>query len=183
MGSLDIFELLLVGLTISLDNFAAALAIGARGGRTPAARVLAFFTFFGILSPSAGVAVGQWLAGPTRQYAEWAGVAVLGGLGVWTLVSAVGKRENESFPIGSPLALAVLSASISLDNLAVGFGVGLHGADWWLVGLVSGVFVFCATGIGLRAGRAGHRRWGRWSAVAAGVLLIVLALFLAQGWI
>jgi manganese efflux pump family protein len=174
-------ELLVVGFAISLDNLAASLALGARLERRLRLRASLIFAGFGGLAPALGIIVGRHLASPVRAWAEWIGVAALAALGLWAIVSS----RSQSYagpPRRAGLApFLLLGASLSLDNLVVGFGVGLHGANALSLAGVTAAMVFFASFAGMHLGRRGYRRWGAAARAAAGVLILAIAAALAAG--
>jgi putative Mn2+ efflux pump MntP len=186
-GRLTLAELIVVAVVMGLDNFAAAVVLGTLGQAVRRWRIAAVFAAFGAAAPMLGVAAGRGIAGALEVWAEWLGVAVLAGLGAWALWNAwhgggaVGEHRARGAATGT--GLLVLAATLSTDNLAIGFGLGLHDARVLPVGIAAGAAVFVATLAGLEVGRAGRRRWGRYATAAAGVMLIGIALALARGWI
>jgi putative Mn2+ efflux pump MntP len=186
-GRLTLVELIVVAITMGLDNFAAAVALGTLGEAVRRWRIASVFAAFGAAAPMLGVAAGRGIAGALEVWAGWVGVALLAGLGAWAVWNAwrgedaVGERRARGAATGA--GLLALAATLSVDNLAIGFGLGLHEAGVVAVGLAAGTAVFVTTLAGLEVGRAGRRRWGRWAAGAAGVMLIGIAVALARGWI
>jgi manganese efflux pump family protein len=184
VGELNPLELLLVSLAISLDTFAASLAIGAQGEERRGWRIAAAFGAVGALLLVLGLWVGGAVSTTVRELAEWLGALVLAALGLWTLRSSMRESPDDALePATSGGGLLLLSAGLSIDNLVVGFGLGLHGTEPWLIGPVAGGVILATTLAGLAAGRAGYTWLGSWATRGAGVLLLLLAAALVLGWI
>lgn len=178
-------EVMLAGLVIGVDNLAAALALGALGQRARLVRIAAAFTVFGAIMPVVGALAGRGLAEAVAGVGAWLGAAVLAGLGGWMLVQAVRESGGEAAAerVTGGRGLFLLAATLSLDNLAVGFGLGVGGTPPWAIGFVGGLSVFGLTVLGLRAGDAARVRWQRYAHLTGAALLLALALAMALGWV
>jgi manganese efflux pump family protein len=182
---LSAVDVLFVALVISADNFAAALALGSLGQRRRAWRVALTFGVFGAAAPVVGILLGRTLSAYLQQYAEWIGIGVLAALGTWTLWHArrgsVGERAARRASRGRGLLL--LAGGVSVDNLVVGVGLGLHGAATWVVGPAAGAIIVLLSFLGVRLGDHVRDVWEHRAALGAGMLLLVLAAVMALGWI
>jgi manganese efflux pump family protein len=99
-------QLGLVAVTISLDTFAAAVALGTRLDRSHWFRLSVIFAVVGGVAPLLGVILGVLASGVVAQVASGLGVLVLAALGGWFLHSARtgggggGSYGDESRPGG-----------------------------------------------------------------------------------
>lgn len=177
-------ELLILGVAIGANNFAVALALGALGQAPRRWRIAGVFGAFEFAVPLLGLLVGRGLADVAAGAGRWIGAALLAALGVWTLaVAARGRGRGES--LGSRVTtwqgLAGLAAGLSLDNLVVGFALGLQRVSPLLVAGVIAAFSVTFTLAGLALGAGGRRRWLRPTELAAGVALLLVAAGVATG--
>lgn len=123
-----IIRLLAFVLPLGLDSFAVAAALGAArpAGIAMRLRVSAIFVAFEAGMPLLGIAAGGGLAraiGPAADYL--AGAAVIG-VGVWMLLGGDDDEDRAERLSGAHgLAMIVLGVSISTDELAIGFSLGL----------------------------------------------------------
>jgi manganese efflux pump family protein len=182
---IGLFELYLVAVAISLDTFAAAIALGTRTPPRGWLRVALVFAVSGGLFPLVGMGLGLLASGMLAQVAGAFGVLVIAGLGVWFLHGAIrpGTRLESNageLPLGG---LVLLSIGLSSDNLLVGLGLGLHGGTTVLLGALTTASVFGATITGLWLGRRKRTWLGPGAEALAGVLLLALAVFLLTGWL
>jgi manganese efflux pump family protein len=79
--------------------------------------------------------------------------------------------------------LMLLAATLSLDNLVVGFSLGMRRMDPWIVATTIAVFSAAFTWLGLKLGRAARRRWETYAEVLAGLMLVALGAATALGWL
>jgi putative Mn2+ efflux pump MntP len=173
-------EVLLLGLLVGLDN----LQVGAALGLLPIStgRRWAFAGMF-VLCETAMPLLGLLLGHAARmRIAVWAdelGIAVLGLSGVLTVVLALCVRRGEHARQGNWLerdaAIAGLPLSLSLDNLAVGVGLGSLGFPVVLSALLIGGVSGALGALGLFSGTQ-LRRWApERSELWGGMYLMALA--------
>jgi len=176
-----IAKLLALVLPLGLDTFAVAAALG-MAGTSPAMRlrVTVLFTAFEAGMPLIGVALGAPLGHAVGEAADYIAVGVLLAFGLHTLLSADGdevrtvSRLAEVRGVGALL----LGVSISLDELAIGFTIGLLRLPVVLVIILIAVQTFVVTQLGLRLGHRLSERLREASERLAGLALTVLALVL-----
>jgi manganese efflux pump family protein len=175
-------KLVLFVLPLGLDTFAVSAALGMRG--LPARerlRVSLLMSGFEMGTPVLGLLLGHALGHLVGSAADYIAIAVLASLGAWMLVH---EEENESERVaqltaGRGLVLIALGVSISLDELAVGFTIGLIHLSLWLAIILIGAQAFLFAQLGLRLGsRVGETLRER-AEQLAGVALLGLAVLLA----
>jgi putative Mn2+ efflux pump MntP len=168
-----------VAVAIGLDVLALSVAVGIRGlpwgsrlrlGATFAAAEIAMQILGYVLGTGFGRIVGV--------AAEWIGLLVLAGIGIWILREGFSDDPHE-FNVEKPAGLALASLSISLDSLGVGFA--LPALRLPLVPLFATVAVstVCFTLGGLAFGEALGHKFEKNAERAAGIVLILLAAFFA----
>ena len=184
------YGLLLVSFSLGLSNFAAAIGIGLSGvdGKTRL-KIGLIFGFFEALMPIVGLLLGQGLAGVLGDIGHYAGAALLMLSGAYTLWSV---RSNTSSPQGqvavlqrvqSVKRLLITGFAISLDNLVVGFALILYHVPILLAaGLIALISVAMSL-IGLELGQQFGGRIEQGSEIFSGIVLILVGLALAFGWL
>jgi manganese efflux pump family protein len=199
-----VLALLLVAVSLGVDNFAAAIAIGVSGvdARTRL-RVGLVFGGFEAAMPVLGLVIGAQAAGPLGHAARWTGAGLLIAVGAYAIIAAVREQAQSrrttsaaaaasaggpEAPGVSPQAasthfgrLLVSGLALSLDNLVVGFALGTAHTSIWLgavvIGVVSAAMSLAGLELGARAGRwAGER-----AEQLAGLLLIFVGIALGTG--
>ena len=175
-------RLLAFVLPLGLDSFAVAAAIGAAsatGWRTRMRISLVFLLFEGGM-PLIGLGLGSALARGIGQVADYLAAAAVIGIGAWMLLARGNDDEQRAARIVSSrgLALVALGISISLDELAIGFSIGLSHLPLAAVILAIALQAFLAAQIGLAIGAKIGERWREGAEKTAGAALIALGGYL-----
>lgn len=178
-------------LPLSLDTFAVAAAIGmagAGGGRWWRLRLGLLFAAFEGGMPLLGLLAGAGLGRALGGVADYAAIAALALLGLYMLRGGEGDEEGRARRLARThgAALLGLGLSVSLDELAMGFTLGLLQVPLVpAIALVAGqAFVASQVGLAL-GGRVGESVREVAERGAAVVLLGLAALLLAGrllGW-
>lgn len=179
-------KLLALVLPLGLDTFAVAAALG-MGGLEPRRRLRTslLFTGFEAGMPLIGVALGRPLGTAIGSVADYVAIGVLAALSAHMLLSDSDESLQGSWIGRGFWPTVALGVSVSLDELAIGFTLGLLGLPVIPVILLIAVQAFCVTQLGIRLGdRVSVRlreRAERLAGVALGVLAIVLLVVRLSG--
>jgi putative Mn2+ efflux pump MntP len=172
-----VWKLLAFVLPLGLDSFAVAAALGARrpSGRQRW-RLSALFVVFEAGMPLVGLAIGAPVAHLIGSAAEYVAAVVLAATGAWMIFS---DDDNEKQAAGRLLsaggwAAIVLGLSISLDELAIGFTIGLARLPVVWVIVAIGVQAFIASQLGFAVGVRIGEVWRERAERLAGLMLILL---------
>jgi putative Mn2+ efflux pump MntP len=170
-------KLLLFVLPLGLDTLAVSAALGVRGpSRRERLRIGFLFAGFEAVMPILGLLLGSAAGRAVGHAADYVAIVLLALVGVWMVVH---DDEPESPSPTSVVAAVALGISISLDELAIGFAIGLLRLSlWWAVVLIAAqAFVFSQLGLwlGARVGETQRERAER----LAGVALLAIAAWLA----
>jgi putative Mn2+ efflux pump MntP len=175
-----IADLLILGFTLSLDNFRTAIALGGLRLRwRRAGQVALAFGFWDAVAPLAGILVGRYLDRRIGSTAEYAGAIALGAYGLYLLVQA--WRSAAPQELDRPWALFGLPLPLSLDNVVAGASLGLLGFSPWVAAPVFGAVTALMSFAGLQLGRAAAHFVRIRSDVLTGVALVVMATLLGLG--
>ena len=175
-------KLLAFVLPLGLDSFAVAAALGASGMIIAWQRLrisLVFVTFEGGM-PLIGLALGSALAHGIGRIADYLAAAAVIGIGIWMLLTDNEDEEDRASRImtSSGLALVGLGISISLDELAIGFSLGLVRLPVSAVIIAIALQAFVAAQLGLAIGAKIAQRWRERAEQLAGIGLILLGIYL-----
>ena len=175
-------KLLAFVLPLGLDSFAVAAALGASQVTTAWRRLrisLVFVVFEGGM-PLIGLVAGSVLARGIGRIADYVAAAAVIGIGIWMLRSDNEDEEDQAGRImtSSGLALVGLGISISLDELAIGFGIGLVRLPVSAVVAAIALQAFVAAQLGLALGAKIAERWRERAERVAGIALILLGAYL-----
>lgn len=165
-----------------LDTLGVAVVLGIAG--FPANRRLhlsLLFAAFETAMPLIGVALGVPLGEAIGGVANYVAAAVIGGLGVYTLLERGEEGEGERLLAmirrGLWSALA-LGASISIDGLAIGLSAGLLDLPIVPMAIAIGLQAFVLTQVGVRMGARFGESMREAAEKLAGLALIALGVFL-----
>jgi putative Mn2+ efflux pump MntP len=177
-----VLKLLAFVLPLGLDSFAVAAAIGAARVTTAAQRMrisLLFVIFEGGM-PLIGLGLGSALARGIGHAADYLAAAAVIGVGAWMLLAGDKDEDDKASRLTTShgLALVALGVSISLDELAIGFTIGLAGVPAAAVIVAIALQAFLAAQLGLVIGAKIGERWRERAEQAAGIVLILLGAYL-----
>ena len=171
-------KLLAFVLPLGLDSFAVAAATGASQAISTRRRLrisLVFVLFEGGM-PLIGLGLGTALARGIGQGAGYLAGAAVAAIGAWMLRAGDTNETDKASRITSSrgLALIALGLSISLDELAIGFTIGLAHLPVTTVIVAIAVQAFVAAQLGLAIGARIGELWRERAEQAAGIALILL---------
>jgi len=175
--------LTLVGLVVplGLDTFAVAAALGMAGlearDRT---RVSLIFTAFEAGMPLIGFFAGNLTGQAVGNAADYVAIAILIALGIFMLRPQADDEEKRLSLLARTKGLAVLGLGIgiSIDELAIGFTIGLLHFPVLVIVVLIGVQAFIVTQLGIRLGQRIGERIREGAERLAGVALAALGLVL-----
>ena len=171
-----IVKLVALVLPLGLDTFAVAAALGVAGlDPRLRLRVSSLMASFEAAMPLIGLALGVPLGRAIGAAADFIAVAVLVAFGIYTLLD--GDDENVTqLASATGWSAVVLGVSVSVDELAIGFTLGLLRLPVLPVILLIGAQALILSQLGLRLGaRVGSQLRDRAERLA-GVALIALGV-------
>lgn len=174
-------SILLLGLAMSTDAFAAAVGRGA-GMRRPrwpeALRIGLIFGAVETITPVFGWLLGMAAARHVQAWDHWIAFALLVALGLHMIhkaLSANGADDNSSgVRSGHVLALALTGLATSIDAMAVGVGLAFVEVNIGVVAVVIGLCTFTMVTLGIMAGRALGVLIGKRAEMVGGIVLIAV---------
>ncbi len=189
---MDLFELLLLAVGLSMDAFAVSVCkgLGMRRVNVKVAVVLGlFFGGFQALMPTIGWALGSqflWLIAPIDHWIAFGLLAFIGGKMLWDAAHeddaegepAGGAQDTERIDLGEYLMLAVAT---SIDALAVGISLAALSVNIVAAASFIGVVTFGFTLAGVAIGHYFGSRYQKPATVVGGCVLVFIgAKILAQ---
>ena len=176
-------ELLLVGVGLSMDAFAAAVCQGLcmrRMNWRQAVVIALFFGGFQALMPFLGWLLGSRFAGYIQSVDHWAAFVLLGILGLNMIREALSPDEEDD---GAACAvdvrldlrrLTMLAVATSIDALAVGITFAFLEVRILPAATLIGWTTFGLSLAGVAVGNAFGARYKRRAELSVGVILILL---------
>jgi putative Mn2+ efflux pump MntP len=179
-----VLKLFLFVLPLGLDTFAVAAALGMRGlPRRERMRVSLLMSAFEMAMPIIGLLIGNAVGSAVGGAADYVAIVVLAFLGAWMLLQDPEDEDEEVgyFASRGGVAILALGISISLDELAIGFTIGLLHLWPWLAVLLIGAQAFLFAQLGLRLGtRMGQTLRERAEQLAGAALMGLAALLVFE---
>ena len=179
-------KLIALIVPLGLDTFAVAAALGIIGlTRQDRVRVTVLFTAFEMGMPVVGFLLGAVAGNVAGTAADYLAIVILIGLGLYMLWPRR-HEHDEATRVGllartRGVAAIGLGISISLDELAIGFTLGLLRFPVVLVVVLIGVQTLVITQAGLRLGsRIGEALRERAEQLAGVVLAALGVVLLAE---
>jgi len=175
-------KLLAFVLPLGLDSLAVAAAIVAVRATTAAQRlrISGIFVAFEGGMPLIGLGLGTVLARGIGSVANYAAAAAVIAIGAWMLLAGEKDEAERAGRVlaSTGLALVALGLSISLDELAIGFSVGLVRLPVAAVIVAIALQALVAAQLGLALGARIGERWRERAGQIAGIALILLGVYL-----
>lgn len=179
---MNFVSILLIGLAMSTDAFAAAIGKGAAMRRPRWTQALRAGLVFGVveaITPVIGWLIGSAAARYVEAWDHWIAFVLLLGLGVHMIVAGLRPDDGDdaaprAAENGSLLALAIAGLATSIDAMAVGVGLAFADVNIAVVAVVIGLCTFTLVTVGIMLGRALGVVIGKRAEIAGGVILIAV---------
>jgi putative Mn2+ efflux pump MntP len=176
-----VLRLLLFVLPLGLDTFAVSAALGLqRLEKRDRLRISIVMASFEAVMPLVGLLLGHALGTVIGAAADYVAIVVLASVGVWMIVDEDDDEAEKAagFVGAHGWVLVAIGISISLDELAMGFTIGLLHLNIWLAVLLIGLQAFILSQLGLRLGTRITEHARENVERLAGVALIGLAVLI-----
>lgn len=174
-------SILLIGLAMSTDAFAAAIGKGAAMDRPRFAQALRAGLIFGVvegITPVIGWLLGTAASKYVEAWDHWIAFGLLVALGLHMIWQALKLEDEAAGPKAGAnsgvFALALAGLATSIDAMAVGVGLALADVSIAVVAVVIGLCTFVMVTLGIMLGRALGVMIGKRAEIAGGVILIVV---------
>jgi putative Mn2+ efflux pump MntP len=167
-------------ISLGFDTLAVAVGLGLSGlPRQRWLRVGLTFALFEGLMPIIGLFCGERLSHALGNVAEIAAALLLLILGIREIKEALDDDDDDDdSPLQEGKSLLMSGLSVSLDELAVGFSLGVvHVAVGMALAYIAAQ-AFALTFLGLSLGQRLGRRFGERAELVAGIVLTLLGLAL-----
>lgn len=184
---MEVWKLFLLGIVIGSNNLAVAFTLGALNVRYFWWRIIFIFGVFEFVIPLIGVFIGQQFASYIVEYASYVGGSLLLIFGIFMVYKSFNSSlENEGYllrKVTSWTGIISLAAGLSLDNLIVGFSIGLQNFHPVTTASVIAVSSVVFTFIGLNTGKYLKDRFKKSTDLFSALLLILLGVATLFEWL
>ena len=179
---MEIWELLLLALSVSMDAFAVSMCKGLsvkKAGPKECLTCGAWFGGFQALMPLAGFFLGALFAGKIEAFDHWVAFGLLAIIGANMLKEVFEENceccdKNADFSVKTMFVMAIAT---SIDALAVGVSLAMAGNVKIVPAvLLIGAFTFSFSAMGVKIGNIFGSRFEKKAQVTGGVILILLGV-------
>ena len=176
---MGIWELLLLALSVSMDDFAVSMCKGLsvkKAGPKECLTCGAWFGGFQALMPLAGFFLGALFAGKIEAFDHWVAFGLLAVIGANMLKEVFEENceccdKNADFSVKTMFIMAIAT---SIDALAVGVSLAMAGNVKIVPAvLLIGAFTFSFSAMGVKIGNIFGSRFEKKAQVTGGVILIL----------
>jgi len=183
-----VVQIFILAFFLSLNNFLVSLGMGfSRIWGRDNLRIAPIFGLFDLCMPIAGFLAGKLMGNIIGSMASYMAPFVLAGLGIFFILQVLKKRRKQQISdktLASTLGILFIAFWMSIDNLFVGFSLGLLDISLWLTIAIFGSVTFFMTLVGLTIGKKirdrAQERIGDLSGkgrIITGVIFILVALW------
>jgi putative Mn2+ efflux pump MntP len=173
---MNLIEMLLMAVSMSMDAFAVCLSAGATGasmGPRSTFRLAFHFGLFQFLMPVLGWLAGMSLVRYLSTLADWAAFILLALVGLHMIRSGFDARSGvRTRDLSRGWPLVILSLATSIDALAVGFSLGLIGVLIWYPAVMIGLVTGLVSWLGIVLGRQLGVRLGKQMEILGGLIVL-----------
>lgn len=172
---MNLLELFILALVLSMDSFAVSISCGIRClSAKKFLKVAATLAVFQALFPLLGWLIGFVFSSLLQEIDHWVAFSLLVFIGIRMMIESRKHQENTKFDIQKTRILLLLAVATSIDALIVGIGFGLLKVNILLACLIIGVVTFIASMSGGFLGNKGGKYLGAYAEFAGGLVLMAL---------
>ena len=171
MSGMSIWEILLLGVGLSMDAFAVSICKGLSVKKVKWQHLLCVGAYFGIfqaLMPTLGYFLGTTFSNLIDQFDHWVAFILLAIIGVNMVREALSKDEDETNDDFGFKTMLLLAIATSID--------ALEGTDIALAACLIGLTTFTLSPIGLLVGNRFGLRYKSKAELVGGLVLIGIGL-------
>ena len=177
---MNLWELLLIAVGLSMDAFAVSVCKGLATKEVKAKHFLLVGIWFGgfqALMPALGYLLGSAFQQYITTLDHWITFILLGLIGGNMIRESFSKEEDQANDSFSFRIMLLMAIATSIDALAVGITFALL-PDVNIIAAVSfiGIITFVLSGIGLKIGNVFGARYKSKAELAGGLILVLMGI-------
>lgn len=176
---MGIWELLLIGIGLSMDAFAVAICKGLSVTEIRIKHVLSVGIYFGgfqALMPLLGYVLGAAFKTAITSIDHWIAFILLGMIG-WNMIRESREKEENCESCNSSFAVKVmipLALATSIDALAVGITFAFLQVHIGMAVVIIGCTTFLLSVIGFKIGNVFGTKYKSKAELTGGIILIIM---------
>lgn len=170
------FTTLLIGISLSMDAFSLALVYGLQPIHKKDKIILSIIVgLYHFFMPLIGLSIGKLITNYLFVDLNVLVAIIFTIIGIEMIVS-YNKDKNEKVLINI-FSLLVFGLSVSIDSLTTGIGLDAINNNYLQVSIIFAITSALFTYIGLILGNKLNNKFGTYSTIIGGFILIILALY------
>ena len=175
---MSLFDLFLLGVSLSMDAFAVSICKGLSVGRIKFKHIMTAGLWFGgfqALMPLIGWFLGSSFKQYVTEIDHWIAfilLAVIGG----NMVKESREKEGEQNASFAFFTMLMLAVATSIDALAVGITFAFLDVNIWKAITVIGITTFCFSAAGIKVGNVFGLKYKSKAELLGGLVLIGLGI-------
>lgn len=177
---MEIGELLLIGIGLSMDAFAASVCQGLKMHKIQPKKTLIIALFFGgfqALMPLIGWVLGKQFETYITSIDHWIAFVLLAFIGGKMIFDALKKEEDKEDDVPFSIReIFLLAIATSIDALAVGITFAFLQANIWVSISLIGCTTFLLSAVGVFLGHKFGAKHKNKAELAGGVILVLIGL-------
>jgi putative Mn2+ efflux pump MntP len=180
----ELLTLVLIALSIGLDNFASSIAIGLSGiKKQDKIKIAVTFGAFETLMPVIGLFLGKRAAEFLGDKAHIIGAVMLVLTGLYIVIEGLKKTNDREAVVATKGVGKLLLAglAISIDNLIVGFSIGTKHVSIPLAIVVIAIISVSLAIAGMEIGKRISTKTEKSSEYLSGFILVAIGLLIGFG--
>lgn len=175
---MDIIEIIIIAVGLSMDAFAVSVCKGLSIGRTSVRQRIAAGLWFGgfqALMPLAGFYLGSSFSSLIDSADHWIAFGLLAVIGANMLREAFSKKEDCTIDKSMNIKqMFILAIATSIDALAVGVSMAFLEVSIWYAIAIIGATTFAFSYVGMAMGSAFGIKYKTPAEIAGGFILIAI---------
>ncbi|MGQ8365439.1 manganese efflux pump MntP family protein [Glaciecola sp. 1036] len=171
------FEVIVLGIGLSMDAFAVAVGFGAKKYKNPVKIALLSGSYFGIfhgIMPAIGYLIGVEVVSWMEEYARWISFFLLLFVGGKMIYEAATGLDDDNVEDITHKVLLLLAFVISIDAMAAGFTLSLLAVNGFIACISIAIITFLCTCLGVLVGNKTGVRFEEKAEFAGGIILILI---------
>lgn len=175
MGNINFFELIIIGISLSMDAVAVSICKGLSIKKITKKNIMiisSYFSVFQAFMPFIGYILGTSFERYIVSIDHWIAFLILLIIGINMLKNVNSNNLNDNIDFLSMLPLAVAT---SIDALAVGVTLAFLDSNIIISSLVIGMITFILTSFGVLIGNKYGNKYEKKAQILGSLILIILS--------
>ena len=170
------FTTLIVGISLSMDAFSLALVYGTNNINSKDKILLSLIVgIYHFIMPLIGLKIGNVITKYVLFNVDVIVAIIFSLIGIEMIISSL-KEKEEKLLLGI-IGFLIFGFSVSIDSLTTGIGLNVINSNYLEVASIFAIVSALFTYVGLRLGNKLNAKFGKYSTIIGGVILIVLGIY------